>query len=365
MFDKPKAAKLYKNFFSAYHHQSFLACALILGILCMNLNSPYAKKALALVGNKISKKNLNSMIDAVIERPVEAKQLNNPQSTRQLNAFLAFVIKQPKWANMLDEAHLVSIGQNLSFSRWAIFRLIQKANPKCHFTNVDLLLDETGIEHSHECVAKAYKIAKRLPLEHLLNLAKTQDIAQIILLDSSAHPNRFILAQKLIDKHPMLAKNVARHWAKLCNTVPLSKVETKKMVRACEQLKAKHPSFGKVLRTKRVQRIVKHKASTKTSSHLDTYLSGAWTILNTPRILRLSHLLSMGLKSITLGTAGPTLSAMGYSTLAITTPWLGPILLYQGLKMFNCEDKEDTLPSHSPQRGHHRVKNDLKHQLSH
>lgn len=289
----------HEAFLQAIQKQPFSA-ALILGNLLASKNTKQLKQ----IKSKIKHVHLDSMVHAIIHLPKHQKRSLDPDAIVLLSNVCQILLKEPSFGKPLSQASILLLGQDEQRLRWALYRLIQNGHPN-KINIPEALLDSFGTEHTAHKVSKKYEVVNHLPLEAIQQLATTKEAAHTILMDLRSHPNRFELAQCLIERHPALAKELAKQWRQEIKAQPKTKPEKKSLQSVCNKLEDKHPEFKKIATTKRRKRIAKNpKSSTGSSISLEKIAFGGWLTLN---LLTPSSPVTLGLSALKFSAqlAGP------------------------------------------------------------
>jgi hypothetical protein len=195
-----------------------------------------------------------AMVNALHLNLKERGPKMNRETAQQLVLLQNTLLKEEHWSQKLNMPTIALLGQNEGLHRWALFRLLQKANlgkrvlQSASLADLDNLLIQ-------DIMSEALNNDLALPIEHIVTLCSTKAIALEVLHCLSLQKQYFEVTLHLIMKHPSLAPLVFENWSALLE-MPLPSETRKAIIEAAEQLQNPFPEFSKLIPLGKFSRVL-------------------------------------------------------------------------------------------------------------
>ncbi len=244
-----------------------LAAVLRLGSLYRSLETAKDKdktllqQTLSEVKSKLQPDHVQRLWDAITKLDPHRYNVMSKANKETLNSLKHHVLQDFELFKHLNVTSIIEIGQDIEFYREALIAIIRKHLDENHeldpFNTNPInysLLKEGGPEQNSRYLGTFVKECSSLPIENLVLLGSSPELANFILLDLNDVATHLDLSKRFSELHPSLRKEVANVIQNQINTLPLSPQEATFCQVELPKLQGQFPEFQAVTTDTRVRR---------------------------------------------------------------------------------------------------------------
>jgi hypothetical protein len=206
------------------------------------------------IESHLTEENVQMLCLATLNIEDDRINLENTYEKMDRRAFEHAVLRQPRLIDLIRIEDLKILSTKPGFVREAMVALIRKHLKKSGeqdpFSDKDFQYSKMHMgdaEINHAYVARFIASCDSLPIENIIELGSTPEIASKFLLDFSQSNYRFSIGAKFVEKFDTLAPAIATDWGNATQNRRLLEDEAAELRGVLPELQAQLPEFRNVI----------------------------------------------------------------------------------------------------------------------